>query len=134
LASKLITVTAAIIRKENRIFAARRKVGKHLAGFWEFPGGKLEVGESPQDCLARELAEEFGIEVQVGQFLGENVHDYGEKIIKLVAYHVTHVSGEFRLTDHDELRWFEGTELYDVEWAPADIPLLQAARSLLDEN
>jgi 8-oxo-dGTP diphosphatase len=129
----LITVTAAIIRKENRIFAARRKEGKHLAGYWEFPGGKLENGETPEDCLARELAEEFGIEVQVGKKLGENVHDYGEKIIKLIAYDVSHVSGEFRLTDHDDLRWFEGDELQNVAWAPADIPLLQAARTLLDE-
>jgi 8-oxo-dGTP diphosphatase len=128
----LITVTAAIIQRENRIFAARRKAGKHLEGMWEFPGGKLESGESPEACLARELAEEFGIETQVGRFLGESVHDYGEKIIRLVAYHVTHVSGEFRLTDHDELRWLTRAELDEVEWAPADIPLLQSAYSLLD--
>jgi 8-oxo-dGTP diphosphatase len=130
----LITVTAAIIQKENRVFAARRKAGKHLEGMWEFPGGKLEAGESPEVCLARELAEEFGIETRVGRYLGDSVYDYGEKIIRLVAYHVTHVSGEFRLTDHDELRWLTGAELHEIEWAPADIPLLQSAHSLLGQK
>jgi 8-oxo-dGTP diphosphatase len=82
----LITVTAAIIQKENRIFAARRKRGRHLEGMWEFPGGKLEPGESPEVCLARELAEELGIKTTVGRYLGESVYDYGEKVIKLLAY------------------------------------------------
>lgn len=108
--------------------------GKHLEGMWEFPGGKLESGETPEACLARELAEEFGVETKIGRFLGESVYDYGEKIIKLVAYHVTHVSGEFRLTDHDELRWLKRTELDAVEWAPADIPLVQSAYSLLGQK
>jgi 8-oxo-dGTP diphosphatase len=103
--SDLITVTAAVIQKDNRLFAARRKAGLHLGGLWEFPGGKLEKGESPRECLARELAEEFGIEAHVGRLLGENIHDYGEKIIKLKAYHVTHIGGEFHLREHDELRW-----------------------------
>ena len=100
---------------------------------WEFPGGKLETGESPEDCLARELAEEFGIKCQVGRFLATSVYDYGEKIVELMAYQVTHISGDFQLTDHDELRWLSRSELNDVEWAPADIPLLQSALSLLDE-
>ncbi len=129
----MITVTAAIIKKQNRILAARRKAGKHLQGMWEFPGGKLETGESPEDCLARELAEEFGIKCQVGRFLATSVYDYGEKIVELMAYQVTHISGEFQLTDHDELRWLSRSELNDVEWALADIPLLQSALSLLDE-
>jgi len=130
----LITVTAAIIQNQNRIFAARRKAGKHLEGMWEFPGGKLELGESPEVCLARELTEEFGIETEVGKYLGESVYDYGEKIIKLVAYQVTHVSGAFQLNDHDEMRWLARTEIYDVDWAPADIPLLETAISLIDEK
>jgi 8-oxo-dGTP diphosphatase len=101
---------------------------------WEFPGGKLEPGESPEVCLARELAEELGIKTTVGRYLGESVYDYGEKVIKLLAYQVTHVSGEFELTDHDEVRWLTGAELREVEWAPADIPLLESAYSLLDEK
>ena len=101
---------------------------------WEFPGGKLENGESPESCLARELTEEFGIETKVGRYLGESVHDYGVKTIKLLAYHVIHISGDFCLSDHDELRWLSRAELYDVEWAPADIPLLTCALALLDEE
>ena len=129
----MITVTAAIIQKENRIFAARRVAGKHLEGLWEFPGGKLEPGESPEECLTRELVEEFGIESHVGRYLGESIYDYGEKVIQLKAYHVTHIKGEFQLTDHDELRWLSAEQLHEVEWAPADIPLLKMVRLLLDE-
>ncbi|RLA44482.1 MAG: 8-oxo-dGTP diphosphatase MutT [Gammaproteobacteria bacterium] len=130
----MIIVTAAIIQKQNCIFAARRAVGDHLEGLWEFPGGKLEPGESPEACLARELTEEFGIETEVGKYLGESVFDYGEKIIKLLAYQVTHVNGEFQLNDHDEMRWLARAEIYDVDWAPADIPLLETALSLIDEK
>ena len=101
---------------------------------WEFPGGKIELEESPEACLSRELKEEFGIETRVGRYLGESVYDYGQIIIRLLAYHVTHVSGEFGLKDHDELRWLSRAELNDVEWAPADVPLLQFAYSLLEEN
>jgi 8-oxo-dGTP diphosphatase len=101
---------------------------------WEFPGGKLEYGESPESCLARELTEEFGIQTSVDRYLGESVYNYGIKTIKLLAYHVIHISGDFRLTDHDEFRWLSRTELYDVQWAPADVALLTCALALLDEN
>ena len=127
-----ITVTAAVLVKDKRVLAARRRAGAHLQGLWEFPGGKLETGETPQQCLARELAEEFGIETQVGRYLGESVYDYGEMTVRLLAYHVTHISGAFALHEHDELRWLSRAELYEVDWAPADIPLLARALSLLE--
>ena len=78
--SKPIIVTAAIMVKANKVFAARRNPGSHMAGFWEFPGGKIETGETPEACLVRELFEEFGIVTQVGIFFGENTHDYGAKL------------------------------------------------------
>jgi 8-oxo-dGTP diphosphatase len=130
----LITVTAAIIEKDGLIFAARRKATKHLGGLWEFPGGKIELDETPEGCLARELTEEFGIEVQVGLFFGESIYDYGEKTIRLLAFHVEHVGGDFMLNDHDELRWLAIDELDEVEWAPADIPLLEKVKSVLSEK
>jgi 8-oxo-dGTP diphosphatase len=129
----LIVVTAAVIEKDAKILAARRGRGKHLAGFWEFPGGKLEAGETPEQCLARELAEEFGIESRVGEFIGESVFDYGEKIIRLIAYQVVHLAGEFQLEDHDEIRWLSLNELEDILWAPADIPLLEPVKKLLKD-
>lgn len=129
----MIVVTAAVIEKDAKILAARRGRGKHLEGFWEFPGGKLEAGETPEQCLARELAEEFGIESRVGEFIGESVFDYGGKIIRLIAYQVVHLSGEFQLEDHDEIRWLSLNELGDIMWAPADIPLLEPVKKLLKD-
>lgn len=122
---KKIDVTAALIVKDGRILAARRAPGKHLAGYWEFPGGKLEPNETPESCLERELAEEFSISTRVHSFIGESVHDYGEKVVRLLGYEVEHTAGDFELVDHDELRWLGMDELYEVEWAPADIPLVE---------
>jgi len=88
---KQIDVTAAIIVKDHKAFAARRKQGTHLAGYWEFPGGKLEQGEAPEQCLARELQEEFKITTRIGDFVAESIYDYGSKIVRLLAYQVEHV-------------------------------------------
>lgn len=127
---KKIDVTAAIIVKEGNVFAARRKQGVHLAGYWEFPGGKLEQGETPEQCLARELQEEFRITACVGSFVAESVYDYGSKVVRLLAYQVEHKSGDFQLIDHDELRWLAPDELNSVEWAPADIPLVEQYQAM----
>ncbi len=124
-AKKHIDVTAALIVKDGRILAARRAPGKHLEGYWEFPGGKLEKHETPEDCLERELAEEFSISSRVGAFIGESVYDYGEKVVRLLGYEVEHTAGDFELVDHDELRWLNIDQLIDVKWAPADIPLVE---------
>lgn len=129
--SKPIIVTAAIMVKANQVFAARRNPGSHMAGFWEFPRGKIEIGETPEECLARELFEEFGIVTQIGEFFAESTHDYGTKTIQLLAYWVTHVSGEFELMAHDQLRWLSFNELDQVKWAPADIPLVSLYRDHL---
>jgi mutator protein MutT len=120
-----ILVTAAILQKGGKVFAARRAPGKHLAGFWEFPGGKLEGPESPQDCLERELEEEFGVKTAVGTFLAENLHDYGEKVVHLLAYQVDHIGGELQLRDHDKVAWIEPEALMTLKWAPADVPLVE---------
>jgi 8-oxo-dGTP diphosphatase len=122
---KKIEVTAAIIIKNRKVFTARRKKGKHLAGFWEFPGGKLEENETPEECLARELQEEFNIITRVGAYVGESIYDYGNKLVRLMAYQVEHLEGEFKLIDHDEMRWLALNELDSVKWAPADIPLVE---------
>lgn len=120
----LLKVTAAIIAKGEFVLAARKKQGLHLAGYWEFPGGKIEVGESPEECLARELLEEFGVRCEIGMFLGESIYDYGNKIIHLLGYYASHREGCFRLTDHDMIRWLLPSELTSLAWAPADIPLV----------
>ncbi|WP_426416761.1 NUDIX domain-containing protein [Aestuariirhabdus sp. LZHN29] len=122
----MIKVTAAVFECDDMIMAARRANGKHLAGFWEFPGGKLEQGETEEECLARELFEEFGVEVVVGDFVTDSRHDYGDVSILLLAYKVQLVSGSFTLRDHDEICWLPITRLRELEWAPADLPVIHA--------
>lgn len=78
---KIVDVTAAVIVKESAVFAAKRSPGKHLAGHWEFPGGKIEPGETPEQCLKRELKEELTIESEIGEFVAESIFDYGNKRI-----------------------------------------------------
>lgn len=121
----IVSVTAAVIRKNGNILAVRRGPGKHLAGHWEFPGGKPEENESPESCLARELSGEFSIRTKVGAYIGESVYDYGEKVVHLQGYEVEHTGGVFELVDHDELRWLNIDQLTDVKWAPADLSLVR---------
>lgn len=121
----MIKVAAAIIEKDNTVLAARRKPGTHMAGYWEFPGGKIEKNETPEQCLVRELFEEFTIQSRIGKLSGENIHRYCDKTIHLAAYLVEHIGGEFELKDHDEMRWLTLDELNTVDWAPADIPLVE---------
>lgn len=125
----IINVAAGIIVKNNKVFAARRKAGLHLASFWEFPGGKIEPDESPEQCLERELREEFGIETRVTEYIGENVHAYKDKTIRLIAYQVEHLSGDFQLLEHDQFKWLTITELDSLKWAEADIPLAAQFKS-----
>ncbi|HEY7776821.1 MAG TPA: NUDIX domain-containing protein, partial [Kineobactrum sp.] len=122
---KHIDVTAALIVKDGRILAARRAPGKHLEGYWEFPGGKLEKNETPESCLERELTEEFSISSRIGAYIGESVYDYGDKVVRLLGYEVEHTAGDFELVDHDEIHWLEIDQLANVKWAPADIPLVE---------
>jgi len=121
----IIDVTAAIIVKDGKVLVVRRGPGKHLEGYWEFPGGKLEENETPEDCLERELTEEFSIGSRVGAYIGESIYDYGEKVVRLLGYEVQHTAGDFKLVDHDEIRWLEIDQLADMKWAPADIPLVE---------
>lgn len=121
----MLTVTAAIIRREGKILSARRKPGSHMAGYWEFPGGKLEPNETPRQCLKRELREEFNIDSKVGSFFGESCYDYGTKQIRLLCFFVDYLSGTFELHDHDEIRWLPVHRLLSLRWAPADIPLVE---------
>ena len=109
--SRPLQVLAAVLEKDGRWLIAKRRKGDRFAGFWEFPGGKLEPGETPAECLARELSEELGIRVRVGTCLGTVRSSTPGFAIKLTAYRVTHQSGSIRLQDHEEVRWVSPEEL-----------------------
>jgi 8-oxo-dGTP diphosphatase len=122
----MIEVAAAIIENgQGQILIARRKQGKSQAGMWEFPGGKIEVGETAEECLKRELLEEMNIEITPYAYFGVNDHHYGPTHIRLIAYKATFMSGEIELVDHDEYRWIDIAELKEFTFAPADIPFVK---------
>jgi 8-oxo-dGTP diphosphatase len=124
-------VTAAIARRGARTLIARRGPGQKLAGLWEFPGGKLEDGETPEQCLSRELFEEFGVRVVVAEFFMKSVYRYGHGAIDLHAYFVSWPNDEPQLRVHDEVCWVPFAQLLDYELAPADVPIAsRLARSL----
>jgi 8-oxo-dGTP diphosphatase len=116
-----VVVAAAVVEQNGKILAARRKKGAHLAGHWEFPGGKLESGESPEECLVRELEEECGVTVAPGRILEVVFHRYEEKAVLLLFYDCALVEGEPRPLDCDEVLWVARDELTSLDWAPADI-------------
>lgn len=119
---KKIYVTGAVLRKEGKILAAKRGNGKSLGGFWEFPGGKIEEGETPKEALARELKEELLIEAAVGQPITTTEHEYDFGIVILSTFECELVGSSPQLTEHSEIRWLEPSELPQLDWAPADIP------------
>ena len=104
-APRSLRVVAAVLEKDGRWLIAKRKESDRFSGLWEFPGGKREPGESPRECLARELHEEFGIQARIGRFLAKVISTSPTFSIELAAYAVTHISGVFKLQDHEEIRW-----------------------------
>lgn len=121
---KTIDVTAAIIRKGNRFLCAQRKDSSEQGGKWEFPGGKIEIGETPESCLERELYEEFNTQASCGEFLCENTHDYGDKIVKLKAYFIESTQGSFQLLAHKDIKWLTCDTMLKLDWAEADLPIV----------
>ncbi len=120
----LTKVTAAIlVRDDNTIFIAKRGPEGRFAHRWEFPGGKIEPGESPEECLAREMAEEFAIEVSVGDFFAESLHTFTGGQILVHAFFCRWVGGSLRPTEHEDYRWVTAPELGGYDFAPADAPI-----------
>ena len=120
---KTIDVAAAVIQKDGLVMVARRAEGEDLEQKWEFPGGKIEPDETPEECLKRELYEEFTITVQVKKFIAENLHHYPDKSIRLIAYEVVWVSGDFVLRVHDKIDWVTPDAVLTKNMAAADIPV-----------
>lgn len=124
-------VAAAIMDDEGRLFAARRGPGMRQAGLWELPGGKIEPGESPEHALAREIQEELGACVAVHERLADSRHAYPDLVVHLIAYRCTLRDGVLVPTEHDAVRWLGLDQLRSLDWAPADVPLLDAVRAIM---
>jgi 8-oxo-dGTP diphosphatase len=126
-------VTAAIITRDRKVLIARRGPGEKLAGSWEFPGGKVEDGESLQDCLVREMREELGVTVVVGEVVAETEYHYAHGAFRLVGLRTSLIDGEFKLTVHDRIEWVPTEDLLSYALLPADLPIAQRVQELIHE-
>jgi 8-oxo-dGTP diphosphatase len=128
---KKYDVVGAVITQGNLVLAARRNQNQSLPGLWEFPGGKIEVGETPTAALARELQEELLCEAQIGNYITTTRYEYDFATVVLSTYFCTITSGIPHLTEHAEIRWVPVHRLTELEWAPADIPAVELIPGLL---
>ena len=120
-----IIVTAGVLIRDGDVLVAKRNEGAHLEGLWEFPGGKLEQNESPEDCLAREFREELGVDIEVGTILEVVFHRYPEKNVLLLFYSCRLLGGDPEPLDVAELAWTPKADLLDLDWVPADRPFVK---------
>lgn len=122
---KRIEVVAGIIKDSEKIFATQRGYGEFKDG-WEFPGGKMEPGETPQEALARELKEELAVDVNVGEFLCTVDYDYPTFHLTMHCFYCSVIDGELTLLEHEASKWLKMTELHSVNWLPADVEVVAA--------
>jgi 8-oxo-dGTP diphosphatase len=130
---KIVRVVAAVIRSVNEkgepiIFATKRGYGEFKGG-WEFPGGKIEDGETAQEALKREIKEELDTEISVGALIKTIEYDYPTFHLSMDCYWVKIVSGDLVLKEHEAARWLTKEEINSVEWLPADITLVDEIRN-----
>lgn len=126
---KTIRVVAAIIRDGDRVFATQRGHGEFKGG-WEFPGGKIEAGETPEEALIREVREELDTEIAVGELVETVEYDYPAFHLSMDCFWAEVVSGELVLKEHAAARWLTKEELGNVEWLPADVGVIERMKKL----
>ena len=126
---RVIEVAAGLVFRDGRLLITQRPAGGHLAGLWEFPGGKREADESFEDCLRRELLEELGIEVAIGELIESITHDYPEKTVHLRFFHCAWKQHEPQALGCPAFRWVTKAELCDYEFPAADRRLLEKLRA-----
>ena len=128
---KTVKVVAAVIRKDNKIFATQRGYGDFKGG-WEFPGGKVEEGETPEEALVREIKEELATDIEVGDFIADIEYDYPTFHLSMNCFWATIKDGNLTLLEHEAAKWLDADSIYSVDWLPADemiIPDLKLAIS-----
>lgn len=121
----MVDVSCAIILDDQgRVLVTRRSGTMPLPLKWEFPGGKLEPGETPEECLIREIREELDVDIDVVEPRPPSVH-HGSKTIRLIPFICRIIAGEINLREHEAYCWIEPPELKELDWAPADVPIVQ---------
>lgn len=128
---KSIKVAAAIIINHNKLFATQRGYGKFKDG-WEFPGGKIEDGETPQQALRREIKEELDTEIEVRELVDTVEYDYPDFHLSMECFACTVKSGDLVLKEHESAKWLGKDELHNVDWLPADVGILGRCAELLE--
>jgi 8-oxo-dGTP diphosphatase len=121
----MIDVTCALILFGDKILVTQRSSKMNLALKWEFPGGKLEINESEIECIKREIREEINIEIEVIKKLSNSIYDYGTFKINLIPFIAKHKTGEIKLTEHNDYKLLEKSELLNLDWAEADMPIVE---------
>jgi 8-oxo-dGTP diphosphatase len=121
-----VRVTAGILRRDGRVLIARRGPGRHMAGKWEFPGGKIEAGETPEQSLARELEEELDVRARIGKLLCSASYEGDGISLELLVYGVESFEGTLVLREHEEIRWVFPGELSSYELADSDRKVVEA--------
>ncbi len=122
---KNIHVVGAVIVEDNKILCAQRGSPESLAYKWEFPGGKIEADETPQQALRREIDEEMECSIEIGEEVDHTVYEYDFGIVHLTTFYCTLLEGRPTLTEHIALKWLPSHELNTLDWAPADIPAIE---------
>jgi len=127
---RTVEVVAAIIIQDNKIFATQRGYGEFKDG-WEFPGGKIENGETPEAALVREIREELASDISVDKYLCTVDHDYPKFHLTMHCYICSIIDGNLTLREHEAARWLDRGQLWSVEWLPADVEVVKALDNYL---
>lgn len=130
---KTINVVAAIIIKDNRVFATQRGYGEFKDG-WEFPGGKVEQGEAPENAIVREIKEELDTTIEVKEYFDTVEYDYPNFHLSMKCYICTVLSGKLELLEHGAAKWLDKDSLDSVAWLPADLGLVDKLKDYLSKN